>query len=102
MMISELRGRTSGMAPRHRMVQRSQDRWARRLALSRSKEVRCPHGGAVCCLQIDPVENRFMLSGGSDATIALYDLEKVDDDGDDGAEDGGGGGGGGGGGRRAT
>ncbi|RUS19598.1 hypothetical protein BC937DRAFT_87220, partial [Endogone sp. FLAS-F59071] len=46
------------------------------LDLSRTKSVATLHDGPVNCLDIENVEGRYMLSGGSDTSIHLYDLEE--------------------------
>ncbi|ETE63550.1 DNA excision repair protein ERCC-8, partial [Ophiophagus hannah] len=45
------------------------------LELNKNKDVERIHGSGINTLDIELVENRYMLSGGSDGTIVLYDLE---------------------------
>uniref|UniRef100_A0ACB8EPZ6 Uncharacterized protein n=1 Tax=Sphaerodactylus townsendi TaxID=933632 RepID=A0ACB8EPZ6_9SAUR len=45
------------------------------LELNKDKDVERIHGSGVSTLDIEPVEGRYMLSGGSDGVIVLYDLE---------------------------
>ncbi|RUP45222.1 hypothetical protein BC936DRAFT_148458 [Jimgerdemannia flammicorona] len=44
--------------------------------LSPTKDVTRTHQASVNCLDIEAVESRYMLSGGADATVYLYDLEE--------------------------
>ncbi|XAR48423.1 hypothetical protein NMG60_11031245 [Bertholletia excelsa] len=53
------------------------------LQLSNHKEIISPHRGSVNSLQIDLTEGRYLLSGSSDASIAIYDVQHATDyDGD--------------------
>ncbi|KAM3847215.1 DNA excision repair protein ERCC-8 isoform 2-T2 [Vipera latastei] len=45
------------------------------LELNKNNDVERIHGSGINTLDIEPIENRYMLSGGSDGTIVLYDLE---------------------------
>ncbi|KAF5912048.1 hypothetical protein HPG69_003322, partial [Diceros bicornis minor] len=45
------------------------------LELNKDRDVERIHGSGVNTLDIEPVEGRYMLSGGSDGVIVLYDLE---------------------------
>nr|XP_045745701.1 DNA excision repair protein ERCC-8 [Mirounga angustirostris] len=45
------------------------------LELNKDRDVERIHGSGVNTLDIEPIEARYMLSGGSDGVIVLYDLE---------------------------
>ncbi|XP_077981319.1 DNA excision repair protein ERCC-8-like isoform X2 [Glandiceps talaboti] len=45
------------------------------LDLSKEREVQRIHESGVNCLDIDPVEGRYLLSGGQDCKIGIYDIE---------------------------
>ncbi|KAH9515415.1 DNA excision repair protein ERCC-8 [Bulinus truncatus] len=47
------------------------------LELSRHKDVQRAHASAINDVNIDITENRYLLSGGSDGTIAIHDLEDL-------------------------
>ena len=41
---------------------------------SKRKVIRSAHGGGVTWLSLDPVEQRYLLAGSTDASIAVYDV----------------------------
>ncbi|GBG70045.1 hypothetical protein CBR_g4873 [Chara braunii] len=45
------------------------------ISLAANKEVVSPHRSGVNSLQVDPAEGRFLLSGASDGTIAIFDMQ---------------------------
>ncbi|XP_057258677.1 DNA excision repair protein ERCC-8 isoform X2 [Pezoporus wallicus] len=47
------------------------------LELNKDRDVERIHGSGINTLDIEPVEGRYMLSGGSDGVIVLYDLENL-------------------------
>ncbi|XP_044302250.1 DNA excision repair protein ERCC-8 isoform X6 [Varanus komodoensis] len=47
------------------------------LELNKDKDIEQIHGSGINTLDIEPVENRYMLSGGSDGVVVLYDLENL-------------------------
>ncbi|CAM9656745.1 DNA excision repair protein ERCC-8 isoform X2 [Lampetra fluviatilis] len=47
------------------------------LELSSERDVECVHSSGVNVLDIDQAENKYMLSGGADGVIAIYNLENV-------------------------
>ncbi|KAJ9674215.1 hypothetical protein PVL29_023647 [Vitis rotundifolia] len=47
------------------------------LQLSNYKEIVSPHRGAVNSLQVDLTEGRYLLSGASDASAAVYDIQRA-------------------------
>jgi DNA excision repair protein ERCC-8 len=46
----------------------------RRLRLNVGVEIRSAHSGAIRWLDLDPAEGRYLLTGGADGKIALYDM----------------------------
>ncbi|KAH6781129.1 Transducin/WD40 repeat-like superfamily protein [Perilla frutescens var. hirtella] len=49
------------------------------IQLSNSKEVVSSHRGSVNSLQVDLTEGRYLLAGASDATVAIYDVQRATD-----------------------
>ncbi|XP_030851877.1 DNA excision repair protein ERCC-8 [Strongylocentrotus purpuratus] len=48
-----------------------------RLQLSKHRDVQRIHSSGINSLDIDPIDYKFMLSGGADGVIAIYDLECI-------------------------
>lgn len=46
------------------------------LEFSSSKVIRSVHTGGVSCLDLDAVEQRYLLAGAGDASIAVYDTQQ--------------------------
>ncbi|KAK8584958.1 hypothetical protein V6N13_138900 [Hibiscus sabdariffa] len=49
------------------------------LQLSNNKDIVSPHRGSVNSLQVDLTEGRYLLSGASDASAAVYDVQRATD-----------------------
>ncbi|XP_010909113.1 WD repeat-containing protein ATCSA-1 isoform X2 [Elaeis guineensis] len=49
------------------------------LDLSNHKEIVSPHNGAINSLQVDLTEARYLLSGSSDGSAAVYDIQHATD-----------------------
>ncbi|KAK4387605.1 WD repeat-containing protein ATCSA-1 [Sesamum angolense] len=49
------------------------------IRLSNYKEIVSSHRGSVNSLQVDLTEGRYLLAGASDATVAVYDIERATD-----------------------
>ncbi|RWR97166.1 DNA excision repair protein ERCC-8 isoform X1 [Cinnamomum micranthum f. kanehirae] len=49
------------------------------LDLSNRKEIVSPHRGAINSLQVDLTEGRYLLSGASDGSVAVYDVQHATD-----------------------
>lgn len=47
------------------------------LQLSNHKDIVSSHRGSVNCLQVDLTEGRYLLSGASDASVAVYDVQRA-------------------------
>ncbi len=46
------------------------------LEFSHSKVIRSVHTGGVFCMDLDPGEQRYLLAGAADASIAVYDTQQ--------------------------
>ncbi|XP_062163173.1 WD repeat-containing protein ATCSA-1 isoform X1 [Alnus glutinosa] len=49
------------------------------LQLSNHKDIVSPHRGSINSLQVDLTEGRYLLSGASDASAAVYDVQRATD-----------------------
>lgn len=47
------------------------------IQLSQTKEVHSLHEGPISCLDIDFAEGRYLLSGGADAVISIFDIQET-------------------------
>ena len=47
------------------------------LEFSNAKVVRSAHSGGVTALDLDPTEQRYLLAGAADASVAIYDTQQV-------------------------
>ncbi|XP_070791969.1 DNA excision repair protein ERCC-8 [Pituophis catenifer annectens] len=74
-MLGFLFARQAGVDDPLRLRRAEATRRVLSLELNKNKDVERIHGSGINTLDIEPVENRYMLSGGSDGTIVLYDLE---------------------------
>ncbi|GJN17105.1 hypothetical protein PR202_gb04147 [Eleusine coracana subsp. coracana] len=74
MWLEEVRGRERGELRARRFVAAARARRAASLALSNRKEFATPHHGAVNSLQVDLTEGRYLLSGASDGSAAVFDV----------------------------
>ncbi|KAK7351584.1 hypothetical protein VNO77_11146 [Canavalia gladiata] len=56
-------------------------KWNRisQLQLSNHKDIVSPHKGGINSLQIDSTEGRYLLSAASDASVAVYDVQRPTD-----------------------
>ncbi|XP_015900490.1 WD repeat-containing protein ATCSA-1 isoform X2 [Ziziphus jujuba] len=54
-------------------------KWNRteRLQLSNHKDIVSPHKGSINSLQVDLTEGRYLLSGASDASAAIFDIQRA-------------------------
>ncbi|CAD6235864.1 unnamed protein product [Miscanthus lutarioriparius] len=74
MWLEEVRGRERGELRARQFEANSRARRAASLALSNRKEFATPHHGAVNSLQVDLTEGRYLLSGASDGSAAVFDV----------------------------
>uniref|UniRef100_N1R2Y4 DNA excision repair protein ERCC-8 n=1 Tax=Aegilops tauschii TaxID=37682 RepID=N1R2Y4_AEGTA len=71
----EVRRRERGELRARRFEALARPPRAASLALSNRKEIATPHLGAVNSLQVDLTEGRYLLSGASDGSAAVFDLK---------------------------
>ncbi|XP_065834594.1 DNA excision repair protein ERCC-8-like [Oscarella lobularis] len=69
--------RQIGLDPPWALPRCVEDRKTRSIDLSKTKDVQIYHTKGVLCLDLDPVDARYLLSGGADAAIAIYDTRNV-------------------------
>ncbi|XP_038315312.1 DNA excision repair protein ERCC-8 isoform X5 [Canis lupus familiaris] len=74
-MLGFLSARQAGLDHPLRLRRAESTRRVLGLELNKDRDVERIHGSGVNTLDIEPVEARYMLSGGSDGVIVLYDLE---------------------------
>ncbi|KAG2593085.1 hypothetical protein PVAP13_5NG108400 [Panicum virgatum] len=74
MWLEKVRGRERGELRARRFEAAARARRAASLALSNRKEFATPHHGAVNSLQVDLTEGRYLLSGASDGSAAVFDV----------------------------
>ncbi|XP_031404768.1 WD repeat-containing protein ATCSA-1-like [Punica granatum] len=78
-MWKEIESRESGKIRPHRFANRLKSRRVASLQLSNTKDIVSPHRGSVNSLQIDLTEGRYLLSGASDASTAVFDVLQPQD-----------------------
>ncbi|XP_044302245.1 DNA excision repair protein ERCC-8 isoform X2 [Varanus komodoensis] len=76
-MLSFISARQSGLDEPLRLRRAESTRRVLSLELNKDKDIEQIHGSGINTLDIEPVENRYMLSGGSDGVVVLYDLENL-------------------------
>ncbi|XP_030635656.1 DNA excision repair protein ERCC-8 isoform X2 [Chanos chanos] len=74
-MLSFLAARQTGLDDPIRFRRAESTRRVLNLELNSDRDVAQIHGNGVNTLDIEVIEGRYMLSGGSDGVIAIYDLE---------------------------
>ncbi|XP_074808692.1 DNA excision repair protein ERCC-8 isoform X3 [Natator depressus] len=74
-MLAFISARQAGLDDPLRLRRAESTRRVLSLELNKDRDVERIHGTGVNTLDIEPVEGRYMLSGGSDGVIVLYDLE---------------------------
>ncbi|XP_077203316.1 DNA excision repair protein ERCC-8 isoform X2 [Paroedura picta] len=74
-MLGSIFARQAGLDDPLRLRRAESTRRVLSLELSKDKDVEIIHESGISTLDIEPVEGRYMLSGGSDGFIVLYDLE---------------------------
>lgn len=76
-MWKELRARQEGSLLPSSFLRRLRRRRFQSLNLSNTKEFITPHRGAINSLHIDLTEERYLLSGSSDGSAAIYDVQRA-------------------------
>lgn len=79
-MWKEVKDRELGRIRPAFLANRVQSRRIQSLELANQKEIVSAHKGAVNSLQIDLTEGRYLLSGASDGSAAVYDIQQATDD----------------------
>uniref|UniRef100_A0A7M4FFW3 ERCC excision repair 8, CSA ubiquitin ligase complex subunit n=1 Tax=Crocodylus porosus TaxID=8502 RepID=A0A7M4FFW3_CROPO len=74
-MLGFISARQAGLDDPLRLRRAESTRRVLSLELNKDRDVERIHGSGVNTLDIEPVEGRYMLSGGSDGVVILYDLE---------------------------
>ncbi|XP_026870167.1 DNA excision repair protein ERCC-8 isoform X1 [Electrophorus electricus] len=76
-MLSFLTARQTGVHDPDRLRRAESTRRALSLELNHDRDVERIHGNGVNSIDIEVIERRYMLSGGSDGVIVIYDLENT-------------------------
>ncbi|XP_052526421.1 DNA excision repair protein ERCC-8 isoform X2 [Tympanuchus pallidicinctus] len=76
-MLGFISARQAGLDDPSRLRRAESTRRVLSLELNKDRDVERIHGSGINTLDIEPVEGRYMLSGGSDGVIVLYDLENL-------------------------
>ncbi|XP_029126766.1 WD repeat-containing protein ATCSA-1 isoform X1 [Cajanus cajan] len=72
----QMRDREAGKVRPHSFANRIKSNRISQLQLSNHKDIVSPHKGAINSLQIDSTEGRYLLSAASDASVAVYDVQR--------------------------
>ncbi|XP_057430118.1 WD repeat-containing protein ATCSA-1 [Lotus japonicus] len=75
-MWKQIRDRESGKLRPNHFTNRVSSNRVSHLQLSNHKDLISPHKGAINSLQIDLTEGRYLLSAASDASVAVYDVQR--------------------------
>ncbi|XP_068135171.1 DNA excision repair protein ERCC-8 [Hyperolius riggenbachi] len=76
-MLGFLWSRLCGVDSNVRLSRAEATRRVLTLELNKDRDVQRMHENGINALDIEPVENRYMLSGGAEGIVALYDLENL-------------------------
>lgn len=78
-MWKEIGGREAGQIRPNSFANRVKSHRLSTLQLANYKDIVSPHKGSINSLQVDLTEERYLLSGASDASIAVYDVQRATD-----------------------
>ncbi|XP_037493669.1 WD repeat-containing protein ATCSA-1 [Jatropha curcas] len=78
-MWREIRDREAGKTRPISFTNRVKSNRIANLQLSNYKDIVSPHRGSVNSLQVDLTEGRYLLSGASDASAAVFDIQRAAD-----------------------
>ncbi|KAH9692512.1 WD repeat-containing protein ATCSA-1 [Citrus sinensis] len=78
-MWKEIGGREAGQIRPNSFANRVKSHRLSTLQLSNYKEIVSPHKGSINSLQVDLTEERYLLSGASDSSVAVYDVQRATD-----------------------
>ncbi|XP_062120322.1 WD repeat-containing protein ATCSA-1-like [Humulus lupulus] len=76
-MWREIGDREEGKTRPNRFANRIKWNRVEKLKLSNHKDIVSAHRGSINSLQVDLTEGRYLLSGSSDASIAVYDIQRA-------------------------
>ncbi|KAG5048212.1 hypothetical protein GLYMA_04G045700v4 [Glycine max] len=71
-----IRDREAGKLRANHFANRIKSNRISQLQLSNHKDIVSPHKGAINSLQVDSTEGRYLLSAASDASVAVYDVQR--------------------------
>ncbi|ESQ34077.1 hypothetical protein EUTSA_v10007615mg [Eutrema salsugineum] len=78
-MWEAIQGRETGRIRSNSFVNQFKSRRILSLQLSNRKDFVSPHRGSVNSLQVDLTEGRYLLSGASDGSAAVFDIQRATD-----------------------
>ncbi|KAF5456106.1 hypothetical protein F2P56_025617 [Juglans regia] len=78
-MWKEIGDREAGKLRPRLFANRIKSNRVRTLQLSNHKDIVSPHRGSINSLQVDLTEGRYLLSGASDASAAVHDVQRATD-----------------------
>ncbi|KAK2660134.1 hypothetical protein Ddye_006667 [Dipteronia dyeriana] len=78
-MWKQIGGREAGQIRPNSFSNRVKSNRVSSLQLSNYKDIVSPHRGSINSLQVDLTEGRYLLSGASDASVAVYDVQRATD-----------------------
>ncbi|XP_041018409.1 WD repeat-containing protein ATCSA-1-like isoform X4 [Juglans microcarpa x Juglans regia] len=78
-MWKEIGDREAGKLRPRLFANRIKSNRVRTLQLSNHKDIISPHRGSINSLQVDLTEGRYLLSGASDASAAVHDVQRATD-----------------------
>ncbi|KAJ4701616.1 DNA excision repair protein ERCC-8 [Melia azedarach] len=78
-MWKEIGGREAGQIRPNSFANRVKSHRVSTLQLSNNKDIISPHKGSINSLQVDLTEGRYLISSASDASVAVYDVQRATD-----------------------
>nr|XP_043615601.1 WD repeat-containing protein ATCSA-1-like [Erigeron canadensis] len=78
-MWKQIRERETGKTSTKSFINRIRSFRSSSLLLSNHKDFLSPHRGSINSLQVDLTEGRYLISGASDASLAVYDIQRATD-----------------------
>ncbi|CAO3646565.1 unnamed protein product [Cunninghamella blakesleeana] len=76
-MYNLLQQRQQGLVYPNKIIRAESTKRIYNIQLSETKEIKQMHKGGVNCLDLEDIEQRYLMSGGSDGMIYIYDLHKA-------------------------
>ncbi|XP_071711684.1 WD repeat-containing protein ATCSA-1-like [Rutidosis leptorrhynchoides] len=78
-MWKKIEDRETGKLRPNSFINRIRSNRSSSLQLSNYKDIVSPHRGSINSLQVDLTEGRYLISGASDASLAIYDIQRASD-----------------------